>query len=399
MRIRLLRILGSLFFFSLLSLVFVQALVISPAKVIISYTPDETQSFDITLQNDISEDIVVQMSYESYEGKIDYSSYFSNDGYGSNKIQIPAGQSKTVRFHMKYPPLEKFGDIRFAFIRFYQVPLAATGNVGATVAILIPLETSVPYPEKYISGDISPLGVVKAGDIVSLNASLRNDGLNVLQDVEGNFEISRVGYEKTIPIEPLSLFLQKESVFVSKDFDTSSLSSGVYNVSLHLTYDGENRDLEPVPLIIASREISILSLDPVQFIENSSSTVRLGLQNMWVEEINTPVTLELLSSEGTSLKTFDAGSYVLPVGKAYDITAPLDLAGYSSGDYVLKVHAAVDGSDVSKSFPVKIVTLEKVLAAAPAETSSLLYVLGIILVVVLLLGIAAYLAYKKSQSL
>ena len=66
-----------------------------------------------------------------------------------------------------------------------------------------------PWAKDILTGiNNKKLSVVKAGDIVSLNASLTNDGLNVLQSVSGSFEVSGMGYTNSLALDPLSLFFQ-----------------------------------------------------------------------------------------------------------------------------------------------------------------------------------------------
>ena len=233
------KFLFSLILLILLSLSVVSALQISPAVITVEYTPNQTQEYDLTVINDISKDIVLEVTYESYEGKIEYEPYFSIDGYPKNRLILSAGSSETIHIKMNFPTIEQFGDVRFATIRFYQVPFEGGGDVSATVAIRIPIDTTIPYPAKYVRIEMQDFGSVAPGSSISLQATITNLGQNVIESMEGSFIINNGVYQNELSFdEAWTLFLQQESVTALATLDTTGIESGIYNVSTTVIYDG-----------------------------------------------------------------------------------------------------------------------------------------------------------------
>lgn len=323
------------FFLSLLLGLFLfvfqaSALLISPAALDVEYEEGGQIEFDVTIINDISQDIVIEMSYESYEGKIDYTDYFVAEGYPTNKVPIPRGSEKTVHFTMTYPEIESFGDIRFAFIRFYQAPFDSNADIRATVAVRIPIDTTVPYPNKYVKVEMSSYGTVAPGDTVALKADLTSLGSQIIQDLDGSFIIRNEATEKEVPFDSgLTYFLQKETKTLTGSLDTAGMEAGKYDVSVFLTYDGEVKESDPVTLILGEEAVEIVDLQPDTFEAIPINPVTVTLLNLWVEDLSPSVSLSLVSDDGSTVQSSDFGVYTLPVAEEKSITGNLNLEDVS----------------------------------------------------------------------
>ena len=339
------------FLLSIIFLVFipvVSALLISPAKVTLPYTPDGDVEFTIQVNNDIDRQIVVEITIEGYEDSYEITNH------DTNKLVIPPSETEDVAFKLHMPELEQFGKVRFTLIRFYQVP-EGNSQVGATVALKIPIETEVPYPDKFVSIQLNEPGVVTAGDVVELSANLHHLGLEIIDSVTGNFIIEGEGYSKSIPFDPVELFLPDEQAEVSVDFDTENLESGKYDVTLLIDYDGESKQSGDELLIIGAQEVQISNLTSSTFTNVSTNDLGIIFLNLWVEDVTSDISVDVLDMSQNVVRSFDIGSYTLPSGVYKTIVSNLNLDGVTAGDYYLRIKSTTEGFQDSKDFKVTVI--------------------------------------------
>ncbi len=369
----------------------VSGLLISPAIVELEY--GEEAEFNLTVINDIGEDIVVQVSFESYEGKIDYTDYFEIEDFGDNKIEVAAGTSKTLFFNMEFPEMEQFGDVRFAVIRFFQVPLTQS-DMAATVAVLIPVETNIPYPDTYVKVELEEPGVVRKGDEILFSAVLTHLGQSVINEVTGNFIVDGNGVLEEVAISPLSLFLPTESQTVQASYNTLEMEPGKYNLSLNLEYDGVSKESDVVKLIVGEENVEILDFNP-KALNTNVNTVTVTLFSLWVEDLIVDLSLDLLKDEDV-VKTFELGGYTLPVNEEKIISGGMDLNGIMDGNYVVKVKAKIGEEIVTKDFDVTLTSSE--IRSVPAEKeNSWLFYTSIVLVLVAVVLFVVYMIKRKKD--
>lgn len=385
--------------FSFLLIPFSHALLVSPAKVeFAQYSEEASEEFDVTITNDIDKDIVIEMSYESWEGKINYEEYFTAVGYENNKIAIPAGESRTVHFLMEYPFLEQFGNVRFATIRFYQVPILSDGsNIAATVAIRIPLETTVVYPEKYVKIEVEDPVITLPSADAEIHATLSNLGMSVLQKVSGNFILSKGEESFSYPFGDVLLLLQGESETVSAVIPAGSLDTGRYSVVTEVSYDGEQKVSSPANFIVGEKTVEILALKKDTFTAQSSDTITVSLLSHWVEDVDVSLGVDLLTLDGEILQSADFGSYTLPVAESKDISSGFSFQNYDVGNYQLRVRTTLDGIEVTKEFPITLIPTDALQAAPEQGSSMTFYAVLLVLLVLLLFSLLVYLYYKRKN--
>jgi hypothetical protein len=385
-----------IFLFSLILVLlpFVNGLLISPAVVEVEY--NESVEFNMTIINDISQDIVVQLSYESYEGKKDYSEYFVTE---SNKVEVSAGGVETLNFVLTFPELEQFGEQRFAVIRFYQVPLVQS-DMAATVAVLVPVKTNVPYPETYVKMDLIAPEVVQQGDEVLFSAVLTHLGLNVIDEISGGFLITGEDFSDDVEIDPLSLFMPEESQTIEVSYDTIELNPGRYNLSLKLEYDGKSKESEKVGLVVGEESVEILDLNPKDLNSNVVNTMTLTLFNLWVDYLDVDLSVDFIQDDNI-VKSFEFGEYTLPVNEERTISSGVDMSGLSDGDYIAKVKADVSGKLVEKEFLVSLSGTEVKSEAAGEEViekrSYLIWCIAGGLIIIAIILFVIYLVKRKNE--
>lgn len=369
------------------------ALKVSPAVFDMTYS-EEPVEFDVSVINDDERDIAVEISFESYEGKIDYTDYFEITNFDSNRIEIKRGEIQTIHFRMTYPEMENFGHVRFAFIKFYQVPLSG-GQITATVALLVPLDADVPYPDKFISITLPTFDYVGVGETAKLNATLNHLGIVMIDSLSGHFNIVRKDYEKEIIFETLTGVYPGSSNVVEADFDTTGLTAGIYDVNVTVNYDGTEKTSIIKKLIVGEESIEITDLSPTELVANQVNSVKLTLTNLWASDLSPSIKVGIYNSGGLEVTTFDVGIFTLPAAQSKEIYAGFDLRGYELGDYVFRITLDLNGNLITRDFNVTLVKGETI--EAPGLESKWYYFIALGVLVVVLLVIAGYLIYKKNE--
>lgn len=381
-----------LFFCFLLLFPSVSALIIAPARIDLG-TPTEEQELTLHVYNDLEDEIVVEVNekYPIEEGIFEVN--------GSSKVVLSAFESKEVRVIYHPPDFEQFGEVQVGLLRFYQVPYI-NAQVGATVAVNIPVYAHIPYPEKFLSLDVTPPEPAFVGERVPLEAHMTHMGANVIERVEGSFLITGESYEKELSVEDITLFLPGRSETVTASLDTSDMTSGIYTVTFVARYDGEERTSDPVSLILGSEEIQIQSVDPQTFIAEQVNTVTTRFYNLWVEDLTGEVTMEF-QSNGDTILAQTLGTYTFPSLVEKEVITSLDFTSVSSGAYTLLVRVAYDTSEgqkiQEKTFPVTV--QEGGIVASPEKKGlplqTIFLVVSIAVSVILLVLVAILLAKRR----
>lgn len=387
-----------LFLFIFLSLIilvsFSNALLVSPAKLQLDYSEDYVE-FETIVYNDINEEIEVSITFESVEGRKDYSEYFEITNLDSETFSIPANGNQLIHFKMKYPEFEKFGLQRFVYLRFYQVPAEKEYQIGATVAILIPIESNIPYPDKFVSVTMTDFGSVKKGEVKILNATLENIGVLDINSIVGDFIIKNNENSVELPFVPLGLNVD-DSKTIFANLDTNNLDSGLYEVYLNLEYDGESRTSDSVPLIVGEKNVEILDFNPKELKTKSINSVYFSVISLWDDDINPTFNINLIQGDSI-IKTYDIGIYTLQKSEKKDIYFAMDLAGISAGDYIMRVNSQIDGNTASEDFVVSL--YDESIDYSP-EIGGLSFVtiyILLIVIIILLLVIVGYLIFRKKN--
>lgn len=364
----------SMFMAIFLVLFFAQAsaLMVSPAKIVVDYEPGATEQFVLTVSNNNDYDNIIEVSIEG-----EYNDYFE---FSEEKVTLPANSNAEVGFTLTMPELEEFGTVKFDFVKLYVVPIQ-TGGVGATVALRVPIETDVPHPAKFIAINVEEAIIEEVGDQINLEATMEHLGTEVIDEVNGYFEISNAeGFNQKVNIETQTLFLPGSTEIANSLLDTTGMEEGRYNLSLHLDYDGESRDSDEVSLVIAKLEIDILDVTPKELNEGLINTVTLTLFNSWIEDLDADIEMSL---EGTS--TNAQSSYSLDALDEKDVSLSLDLSKVSAGDYILNANVAYEGEEVSESFDVVVNEYKGTSGSDNTVLIAIIIIGGLVLIAIIIL--------------
>jgi len=334
-----------IFFLTILS-ISVNALLINPAKVSIDYTPGEIEEFTVIVTNELVTESVIEITVEG-----DYKEYFD---FPSDKILVDALGSESVNFSLTVPEFNTFGDVQFALIKFYLVPLKSSGDISATVAIKIPIRTNAPYPNKFLILKVDEVIVEKVGDLAELQATITNLGTEIINTVNGYFQITNdEGFNKKVEIESINYLFPDSSESISMSMSTNNMDMGLYNLVLYTEYDNEESFSNTANFIIAKKEIEILNITPKKLNSQIINTITLKTFNYWVEDLDVNIEVELY--DGTSLITkTNPNSFIFNAISEKDLSLSLDLKDIMPGDYLLKIKLSYDGIETTKEFEVEV---------------------------------------------
>ncbi len=362
----------------------VLALSVSPPKIEFPYSPGVPQYYAVTVGNgESTEEIVVVVSFQG-EG----SPYLSVVDPSDERFTLKSGEYRVVEFELNHPEMATFGTQRYALVKFYQVPFT-NAQVGATVAMLVPLDTVVPYPAKYIVASLADPGVVLPGGTVTLRADVVSYGTSVIETVTGYFTVANELESYTLPIEDMQLVIPGDNMTVSASLDTTGFQSDRYDVTLTLTYDGETIVSSPKQLLVGSRDFAIDNISQTAFYPQLTS-LSISLYNLWVDDLTVDLTLELIDSADALTASTSVGVYTLPPASVKEIWSTIDLSHVAPGEYWLRVIGTMDdGTLKRKDFKVVVLSQpSEEVASSPGVGMTPLLVVGILTVVLLLVTIS-----------
>ncbi|MFH1456056.1 MAG: hypothetical protein ABIF40_03845 [archaeon] len=324
----------------------VNALLINPAKINIGYAPGEIEEFTLTVTNELAVESIIEITLES-----DYEEYFN---FPSDKILVGAYESEDVDFSLTIPELNEFGDVQIALIKFYLVPFGSSGDIGATVALKIPITTNAPYPDKFLKIEIDEVVIENVGDFAELKATISNIGTEVINTVDGYFQITNdEGFNKKVEIESLNYLFPDSSESVLVSTDTTAMDLGLYNLVLYTEYDKEESSSNIANFIIAKKEIEILDLVPKKLNSQVINTITLKTFNYWIEDLDVEIEVGLYDESSLITKT-NLNSFIFNAISEKDLSLSLDLNDIMPGNYTLKIKLSYDEIETVSEFEVKV---------------------------------------------
>jgi hypothetical protein len=383
----------------ILSFSFTSALIISPGIAEINYVEGGKTNFEVLVINDIGEEIVIEIGYRY----TDYEDNFDIINIDSNKIIIPAGDIATLWFSFDFDEeFTDFGKQRLGQIRFYQVPTTGAGTVGATVAVSIPIDTIIPFPEKFVLPGVQPVDIIEAGESVEVTANLVSKGTNVIDTLTGYFVLQGENfYQEMETNEIFSVVIPTEENIVSTIIDTKGMPSQEYELTFIAEYDGLTTESKPQEFLIGGEKIIVDKIHPKEFTPNTYNAVTVTLRSLWVDDLTPTITAKMFNSEGTQVRDYNFGTYTIESGKTKEVTYSMDMGPVGQGIYDLEVIASYDtsqGVDVeSKIFEIKVGDDQVPVSMAPTISegaNSVILVAGAISLMIILI-VVIFLLMKK----
>ena len=381
----------------------VYAIGITPGRTIMDFEAGLEKEVQFKVLNDQGKDMKVLLYVEGEFSK--------NIQIKEKVIEFKKDESEKVLSYKFKLPKEKIkpGEHITSIIAM-EIPSNQSVNgtfIGATVAVATQLKIDVPYPGKYINGNLI-INEDKNKKSVNFYIQLKSYGTENVAKVEATIDVYDQSGTKITSLKTNSVALpsgKKKEIITSWD---KNFKAGKYTAKVSLIYDGIVDNFE--------KEFSIGSED-IEFVGISVGDFRLGdiakfnilVENKWSEELkNTYAQMLILDENQNSIDEFKSASIdILPL-EISNLEAYWDTLRVKEGDYFVKLILHYLDKSLEKDFKIKVMTDKieikdfgslsgrAVSGATSGKTTAIVIILVILLV---LINLAWFLYLRRKKKL
>lgn len=262
--------------------------------------------------------------------------------------------------------------------------------IGATVAVATQLYVYVPYPNKYLEGDVSIIASPEAGKTIFLIPIVSRGELDIV-NVKATIDIYTALNEKIATIETNTETLNSlERKELNAEW-VSNVNPGKYLAVVTIIYDNEVLKIEK-KFDVGEMNLEINEISVKDFSLGEIAKFNALVENKWGNPLN-DVYLNILvyNSEGKTMADFKSPTYNIPGLSKAEMVAYWDTAGVKQGTYDGKLMLKYGDKSTDRNIQLKISDSDieisgitgKVLVQGKGKSNvnSLLVILIIVLVV------------------
>ena len=279
------------------------ALGITPGRTTFEYNSGEGKVVDFSVVNTEKKEMNLIVIVEG--------EFNESIGLSENSFKMTASEeSKTLSFTFKMPASLTPG-LHESRIVVLQLPeKAASGGafVGSVVGVATQIHVNVPYPGKYLEGEIN---VVQNDDGKIIFAiPVTNRGDLDLTRVKGTIDIYSKLNEKvtTINTNEISL-VSKERKEIVAELDTSKMNVGPYRAVVSVIYDEKVLKIEK-EFNIGEKKLGVEDIAVNDFSLGEIAKFEVLVENKWSEIINDVYTeMVVYNKEGGKIAEFKSANY------------------------------------------------------------------------------------------
>lgn len=364
---RLGRMLLLIFIIALLTLNPVYALGVTPGRTSINFEPNlqRTVGYSVINSEHRDMDIVIYTTGE-------LAKYITLD---QERIKMNANEeSRQLSYNIKLPDKLTPG-LHTADIIVLQLPdKAPIGEsfVGATLAVATQLYVQVPYPGRYVEGQMTAITKDKEEHFI---IAIHNLGEFDLNSVKANIDIYKGGNRiDSIYTNEISIKSKERKEIMGKWIYPDV---GDYKAIVTMIYDGETITIEK-EFKIGEMLLELQSIEVRNFILGDIAKFEMLVENKWSEQIsNSYSQTNVFNDRGDLMADFKSQTYDIPAKTKKVMTSYWDTQGVKVGTYDAKVYLKyLDKSDqnnvkfrVSEN-NIQVIGLGYVIKNSPAASSS-----------------------------
>ncbi len=303
------------------------ALGITPGRTTFEYNSGEGKVVDFSVVNTEKKEMNLIVIVEG--------EFNESIGLSENSFKMTASEeSKTLSFTFKMPASLTPG-LHESRIVVLQLPeKAASGGafVGSVVGVATQIHVNVPYPGKYLEGEIN---VVQNDDGKIIFAiPVTNRGDLDLTRVKGTIDIYSKLNEKvtTINTNEISL-VSKERKEIVAELDTSKMNVGPYRAVVSVIYDEKVLKIEK-EFNIGEKKLGVEDIAVNDFSLGEIAKFEVLVENKWSEIINDVYTeMVVYNKEGGKIAEFKSANYNIDGLSKSLIVSFWDTDGVKKGTY------------------------------------------------------------------
>ena len=298
-------------------------------------TEGKDMSVVFTVSGDLSESITLTQAFAEFSSSDDSKSF-------SYLINLPLKFDKPGIHQAEIIALELPKDIR------------ETGAfVGATVAVVTQLYVNVPYPNKYLEGDVNVIESGEGANTIFL-IPIVNRGKLDIGDARAIVDIYTILNEKIATIESESVSVKSlEKAEIIIDWPTDA-NPGRYLAVVTIIYDNEVLELRK-EFNIGELSLEIIEVFVEDFELGGIAKFEALIENKWSNDLK-DVFLNILvyNDEGETMADFKSPTYDLNALSKSELVAYWDTVGVKKGTYDGKLILRYGEKSIERNIALKI---------------------------------------------
>ena len=375
----------------------VAALGITPGRTNIDFKPNEKQTLKVTIVNSENKDLSLLVQTR---GDLSNNIILSQES-----ISIKSSEyEKSLTFDLVMPDSLSPGlhTAEVVVVEASQENGKSPASVGVALAVATQIYVRVPYPGKYVEGEIKIMGGENEKKIFIVAINRGTEKINeikaniVILDSEGK-KVEKLETDKT----SLTPGEQKDILATWK----VNSPKGRYTARAEVIYDGERLALEK-NFEIGELLLELLDLYVKDFVLGEIAKFNLVVRNKWSEPINKAYAeMLVLDSNYNELADVKSSTYDIPADKQTTMVYYWDTKEVKEGLYNANVLLYYGDKktqhdlklDVSSN-AIEVIGLGRVISSEESSSSSnIVTILVIIIGFLVLLNLLWFLVLRKRR--
>jgi len=388
---------------------FVNAIGLAPSRNVVDFKPNLQKELSFRIINSENEDLRLAI-YPRGE----LAEYVKLD---KNIVTLNANEDEALISYKVELPKELEPGLRQGDILVIPIPKESTivvteegavvfdqqqGIVSAKIALIHQLRVNVPYPGRYLTGQLH-ISQANVNETAAFTISLFNLGKEDIEKIKATIIVKGPTNEEiaVIRTEEISINSQDESKLVG--VWKANVGSGKYYAEAIVEYDGKTFLLSKV-FYIGHQKIEIEGLRVDDFRLGTIAKFDILLRSKWNEPIpNVFANLQVIDKAGTILTDFKTSSIDMRPYQTAEVSGYWDTQNVQPGEYDVNVKVnyldqvteklfetvvSFDRIDVKQAIAGRVVAGERIISDS---------VLVLIVLILIVINIGWFIYFKKRK--
>ncbi|MEW6063216.1 MAG: hypothetical protein AB1571_02505 [Nanoarchaeota archaeon] len=374
-----------IYFVFLFFLIFnVNAIGISPSRIIINFEPNLEETIPFTVYNNAEFNVNIKIYVK---GELN-----SSVTINQNSLVIPAKGTNTFTATIRLPSrLDKPGiyDTRIGVVESTGGEQGAGTFVGAITGVESQLFVQVPYPGKYASLDLEIPDVV-LNQPINFKAIIQNLGEDDINTAYVGIDIFDPNNNKVTIVQTDRVGIKtKESATLYAYWIPTNINIGTYKAIATLHYDGLTTNIEK-QFKIGDLTLKLINFDATYITENKIIKFDVGLQSLWNEKIDNIFGKITIKKDSNVIGNINTETISIDPWAGKTITTYYPIGNYADGIYNAEIEIKYVNKTIEGSTTFEIINKGN-------QTYIIYGVIGGLVILIIFLLILYIIALKKKN--
>jgi len=316
-----------IFIFIMLLSYNVTALGITPGRSTFEYNAGEEKKVDFTIVNTEKKEMNLVVLIEG--------EFNESIGLSENSLKMNANEeSKALSFIFRMPSGLTPGlhESKIVVLQLPEKTSSGGAFVGSVVGVATQVHVNVPYPGKYLEGEVNIVQDENGKIIFAIPVTNRGD-LDLTR-VKGNIDVYSSLNEKVVSVNTNEIsLLSKERKELVSELDTSNMKVGPYRAVVSVLYDEKVLSLEK-EFNVGAKKLNVEDIAVNDFSLGEIAKFEILVENKWSEKIkDVYAEMVVYNKEGAKMAEFKSANYDVDSLSKTLIVAFWDTDGVKKGSY------------------------------------------------------------------